>query len=497
MSNTIDWGQGAVNNTIDWGKGKTNNTINWAEIYDSTPAGETNITGSGGVTPFVNTYSMSLDGVDEYFTAGNPSSLQITGALTISAWVKTGDNRDAIIVSKDDQTNRCFNFSANLPGGGTNYTSLYVFSGGTATGVVSNTLLTAGTWNHVMAVFKPSTYMRIYVNGVLDAENTTSIPASIDNDPANFLIGKGLSAGYNFFGNIDEVAVWNSDQSSNVSTIYNSGAPNDLSSLSPLSWWRMGDGDTWGGSSWTLTDNGSGGNDATSVNMEEADRLPISPNSYSLSSFSFDGIDEYLTLGAPLNLRILGSVSVSCWVKYTDSGGTRYINSFGDKYGLYTSGGKLIWHYRNPSNQFLNVASLSNFNDGEWHHVMGVNDETNLKIYIDGVLNNSNTNGSTGIAGATDSRIGARWNNANYFEGSIDEFYIWDSDQSANISTIYGNGVPTDISALNPLGHWRMGESATWNGSQWTLTDQGSGGNNGTSVNMEEADKTGDQPYVI
>ncbi len=49
MANTIDWGQGAVNNTIDWGKGKTNATNNWGAIYDSTAAGETNITGGGGV----------------------------------------------------------------------------------------------------------------------------------------------------------------------------------------------------------------------------------------------------------------------------------------------------------------------------------------------------------------------------------------------------------------------------------------------------------------
>ena len=48
MANTIDWGQGAANNTIGWGKGKTNATNNWGSIYDSTAAGETNITGSGG-----------------------------------------------------------------------------------------------------------------------------------------------------------------------------------------------------------------------------------------------------------------------------------------------------------------------------------------------------------------------------------------------------------------------------------------------------------------
>ena len=74
MANTIDWGQGAVNNTIDWGKGKTNATNNWGAIYDSTAAGETNITGSGGVTPFVNEYSMTFDGVDEYFNGASTFS---------------------------------------------------------------------------------------------------------------------------------------------------------------------------------------------------------------------------------------------------------------------------------------------------------------------------------------------------------------------------------------------------------------------------------------
>ena len=57
MANTIDWGQGAVNNTNNWGKGKTNATNNWGAIYDSTAAGETNITGSGGVSLLLDTYS--------------------------------------------------------------------------------------------------------------------------------------------------------------------------------------------------------------------------------------------------------------------------------------------------------------------------------------------------------------------------------------------------------------------------------------------------------
>jgi hypothetical protein len=46
---------------------------------------------------------------------------------------------------------------------------------------------------------------------------------------------------------VDELAIFNADESTNVGNIYNSGAPHDLSALSnpPEHWWRMGDGDTF------------------------------------------------------------------------------------------------------------------------------------------------------------------------------------------------------------------------------------------------------------
>jgi ureidoglycolate hydrolase len=421
-----------------------------------------------------------------------------SGALTLSAWVKIassgGQSQQCIISKNNGSTQRSFVLWA--------YTSFltspiaYIYSGASNYSVQATTNIRDGFWHHVMLVYTPSTSLNIYVDGVLEGSNTTSIPASINNATQNFEIGRFGSGTFQVLGNIDEVAVWDSDQNTNASTIYNGGAPTDLSSLSPLSWWRMGDGDTWGGSSWTLTDNGSGANDATSVNMEEADRLPISPNSYTQNSFSFDGVDEYLTLGNPTNLRLTADFSISCWMKFTDSGATRYALSMGDQYGIYTSSGT-IRGFARIGGAFTSLTSVGTFNDGNWHHVMYVKNSTNMLLYIDGSLNASNTSGGTNTASALDQRIGARYTNANYYEGSLDELYIFDSDQSANISTIFNNGIPQDISSLSPLSHWRMGENATWNGSTWTLTDQGSGGNNATSVNMEEADKTGDQAYVI
>lgn len=460
---------------------------------------------SGGVTPFTNTYSMSFDGVDEYMNVTDVDNLSFGNGTTdspfsISAWVKMNDATRFRIVGKYD-SNLEYLFST----GGTDKIVFNCYDNSTSAriGRQYSTALTSfeGQWIHLVATYNGSSSssgLKIYLNGsrVDDTDSNSGTYTAMENTTAPLEIGKNLTTYAN--GLIDETAIFNSELSaSDVIAIYNSGVPTSLSSYPSLvSWWRMGDGDTWNGSIWTLTDNGSGGNDATSVNMEEADRLPISPNSYTQNSFSFDGVDEYFTLGNPINLRLTADLSISCWMKFTDSGATRYALSMGDQYGIYTSSGT-IRGFARIGGAFISLTSVGTFNDGAWHHVLYVKNSTNMLLYIDGSLNASNTSGGINTASALDQRIGARYTSANVYSGNLDELAIWDSDQSANISTIYGNGVPTDISSLNPLGHWRMGENATWNGSIWTLTDQGSGGNNATSVNMEEADKTGDQAYVL
>lgn len=64
----------------------------------------------------------------------------------------------------------------------------------------------------------------------------------------NFRIGRYGSSQYLQGGcKVNELAVWDSDQSANIAAIYNSGSTHDLSALgsAPSHWWRMGDGDTF------------------------------------------------------------------------------------------------------------------------------------------------------------------------------------------------------------------------------------------------------------
>jgi hypothetical protein len=82
------------------------------------------------------------------------------------------------------------------------------------------------------------------------------------NTTGAFLIGRWDVSGY-ANGRIDEVAYFQRELSSGeVATA--SGSAVDITSLNPYGWWRMGDND--GGSGTTITDQGSGLNNATLVN---------------------------------------------------------------------------------------------------------------------------------------------------------------------------------------------------------------------------------------
>lgn len=129
----------------------------------------------------------------------------------------------------------------------------------------ASSLLSPSTWKHVLVTYDGGTTgagsadvndyysrFRIFVDG---GEVTSGGTWSNGNygytggvDPDNFRVGRYASGNYMRGGcKVDELALWSGDQSSNITAIYNSGTPHDLSGLTdpPEHWWRMGDGDTY------------------------------------------------------------------------------------------------------------------------------------------------------------------------------------------------------------------------------------------------------------
>jgi hypothetical protein len=119
------------------------------------------------------------------------------------------------------------------------------------------------SWCHVIITYDGGTtgsssgsvndyYSRFKI--YIDGNQQTTLNFNINYGNSTSLSGQNLRVGRYNTGNymcnsckIDELATWDSDQSSNVFDIYNSGSPFDLSTLTdkPNHWWRMGDGDTY------------------------------------------------------------------------------------------------------------------------------------------------------------------------------------------------------------------------------------------------------------
>ncbi len=239
----------------------------------------------------VSNYSMEFDGTDDYVDCGNSTDLQITGALTVSSWVKfTSGNLDVIVSKDENGANRCW----ALWGDYLNVPAFNITSSNTHYLVSGTAAIDDGDWHHVVGVFEPSTAVRIYVDGILDGENTTAIPATIDNDPVSVKIGCLNVGGFNFPGKIDEVSIFNTALSAgNITSMYNLGQPTDLTSLSPVAWWKMGEEATYDAvaSEWTIPDQ-AGSNDGTSANMTIEDRTGDAPDSENNSlSYNMDAAD--------------------------------------------------------------------------------------------------------------------------------------------------------------------------------------------------------------
>ena len=436
---------------------------------------------------FANTKSILLDGVDDFVDCGNGASLQITGALTISAWVKTTDTNYIGIYGKGNSV-ALSDVYFRMQNTGV----IRVFINNTSVNVTGTTAINDGNWHHVMFVYVPSTSMTIYVDGSQDAQNTTSIPSAINNNYSNVYIGQFQK----WLGNIDEVAVWNS--AINISDVWDgSGVPFDISSSNPLSWWRCGDGDT----APILSDNGSGGNDGTMTNFTTfSTDVPTAPSFTNTKSIALDGVDDFVNVTDADNLSFGdGSsdspFSISAWIKMNDA--TRFfvlskglVFSSNYEYLLNTNASdKLALSLYDSSNNSrigrLYNTPLTSY-ENQWVHICstysGNGLSSGIKVYINGVrVDDTDSNSGTYVAmenGNRNLNIG-RTETGLYSNGKIDEVSVFNTELSqSDITSIYGGGVPSSLSSYSSLVSWWRFE-----GSGTTAIDSGSGGNNGTLTN--------------
>ena len=152
-------------------------------------------------------HSLSLNGTNAYVQVPNSTSLNISGAITVEAWVKI----NSIGVYQDIITRESYGQAGTGGGYGLTVTNLrkpridLYHSPTTYTSVTGNTTMTTGEWHHMAGVWDGS-YLKVYLDGNLDGTVTTGNgPGS---GTSSVKIGRNSGGGY-FNGWVDEVRVSN------------------------------------------------------------------------------------------------------------------------------------------------------------------------------------------------------------------------------------------------------------------------------------------------
>jgi hypothetical protein len=160
-------------------------------------------------------YALSFDGINDYVEVADSSSLDITGVITIEAWIyPTAVSDYRCIVAK--RLGNFANYVLRLNGGKVEF----YYSGPSASGTVtdwnvwatSSTVVSTGSWYHVAVAFTfAGGPIAVYVDGASQSGSWIAGDSSDPATPNDYLLRIGMAhPGYPqyFKGLIDEVRIW-------------------------------------------------------------------------------------------------------------------------------------------------------------------------------------------------------------------------------------------------------------------------------------------------
>ncbi|MEH6406052.1 MAG: LamG domain-containing protein, partial [Leeuwenhoekiella sp.] len=175
-----------------------------------------------------------------------------------------------------------------------------------------------------------------------------------------------------------------------------------------------------------LTNNN--GNLETVYNFENTKYITFAyaPEKKLARSVKFDGIDDFMDAGNSLNLA--QSFSISAWIKRTGNGVLISKNNTEQTEGYQLSIRSDMHAEFSFFNQIKNsVISSIAIPEEEWHHIAVTYDGTQMKMYIDGVLDTQKTVKNLPVPTSNPFLIGASGGNnpSLFYNGNIDEIRIW------------------------------------------------------------------------
>src|ERR1700741_1031340 len=454
-------------------------------------------------------HSVLFNGTSSYMDVPYNANLNVTGALTMEAWVKTSSTAYQMVLERGDWFQNQMSYDLVIAEGKVRMDIMQ--SNSSYVACIGNTVMSTSAWHHIAGVYDGS-QMGVDLDGVLNGSATaTMVPG---NNSTSLHIGKSsfLYFPYYFNGRIDEVRVSNAAlYSSNFTPGAHLTATSSTKGL-----WKF-DGQTANdssgssahgslqGSAQYSTDVPTGPNNAPAISLNDplnntnfatganvvidasasdsdgsVEKVEFfqgstllgcdltSPytfvwnnaaaGSYAISaratddlgatttatpititvnqaggdrSVLFNGTSSYVDVPYNANLNVTGALTMEAWVK--SSGATyQMVLERGDwwqnqmSYDFVLAEGKVRMDIMQSNSSYVACIGNTVMSTSAWHHIAGVYDGNQMRVYLDGVLNGSATATMTPGNNSTSLHIGKSsfLYFPYYFNGRIDEVRV-------------------------------------------------------------------------
>lgn len=457
--------------------------------------------------------ALEFDGTNDNVQVADTALLDIVGPMTISMWVKpftmNSPQNEGLLTKSSNETGfsnqRSYTLQITEPG--TDKFNFTISSDGTSatnSTLDSATIPVENTWYHVTATYLPGVYQRIYVNGVLDAEKTASVPSTIFNSTAPFRLANQflLNSGgdYYFDGVIDEVRMYNYVRSSGqIVEDMNSGHPSGGSPEgTQVLHYQMDE--MYG----TTINNQITANSSLTGTISGATWTAQASCKIN-NCLDFDGADDSIAVtnanAIDFDTNLASSFTFSAWI-YPDgagegSGGRIYSKGTNSwlRVDTLSSGFLDIQANQDLTTSDATVNATAKITQSAWNHVALTyedDEDDEITIWVNGIAVGTSADGS-GTPIITDSAaltIGNETGGTTQtFDGKIDDFKIYSSaltteqiriDMNANSAINLSTGAIeasqlSDGAGNAPVLYWSFNENT---GS--TVQDQTGNENAGT-----------------
>ena len=417
--------------------------------------------------------SVSFDGTSKYVESQNVTGISGNLTSSISMWLKLNSTATAYCAAMLGNGGLAlggFGIYVNVNGAG----SIGIEFFGNNGMRTSSGILSAGTWYHIVATKTSgavNTSTNLYVNGVSQSFSVTSSNTpNVANSYFNIgRYGGGGSGGNYFDGVIDEVSLFNTAlTSAQIASLYQAGTTgkkmdfvigksyNDVVLAdSPVGYWRLGESS--GTTAKDLSGNGLNGTYQSSPTLASAGLISGDTD----KSVTMNGSTNYITVSHP-NTAMSGTISAEAWYKSSNT-------SIGEQHILSKFPGSDTNYYFGIYQNKVEMAvtgnaymqSTSTLSNNVLYHLVATYDLSNIRFYINGILDRTVANTATPVSAGTLLNIGRYSGGNSYVFGALDEVALYNYVLTdGQVLTHYNAGLGTYGGTCTSTSGF---PSSTWN----------------------------------